>query len=112
MHVHTQVTHMEVYEKYAEKLVKGLPMDDVTFTTKLTHYELLPDNVSDHINSLSTEAGKAEYFLKRVIKKALDIDDTDEFENLLTAMEECGYKHVKKLAGKMKSDLNEELKCD
>ena len=110
MYIHTQVAHMEVYDNYNQKLVKVLPMDDVKFTTKLTHYKLLPDDVDDHIKSLSTQAKKAEYFLKKVIKPALDIDDTDEFENLLTAMNECEYNHVKRLAGKIKSDLDKELK--
>ena len=97
---------MEVYNKHVDKLVKALPMDDVTFTTQLSTKEILPDAVGAHIRSLSTSSDKADYVLKNVIKTSLDIDDTEEFENLLTAMEESGYGHMKRLANKMKSDLN------
>ena len=101
---------MKVYQKYMEKLIKVLPMDDVTFTAKLTTHEILPDEIDAHIKSLPTPAGKAEYFLINVIKKSLDIDETKEFESLITVMEKCGYPHVERFAKKMKSDLDEELK--
>ena len=97
---------MEVYNKHVDKLVKALPMDDVTFTTQLSTKEILPDAVGSQIRSFSTSTDKADYVLKNVIKTSLDIDDTEEFENLLTAMEESGYGHMKRLANKMKSDLN------
>ena len=101
--------HKKVYEKYIEKLVKALPMDDVTFTTQLSSNSILPDNVDSHIQSLSTPFNKAEYFLKKVIKSSLDIDETTEFENLITVLEKCGYSHVERLANKMKADLEKEL---
>ena len=101
---------MEVYEKYVNKLVKGLSiiMDDVTFTTQLRSHDLLPDNVDAHIKSLPTPFEKADYFLKRIIKSSLDIDDTEELDNLITVMDKFGYPHIKRLANKMKLDLIEE----
>ena len=78
-------------------------MEDVTFTATLS----LPSGVGDHMKSLPTEHEKAEYFLKKTVKKALDIDDTEEFENLLTVMQKCEYGHVRKLATKIKSDLDD-----
>ena len=101
---------MEVYEKYLNKLVKGLSivMDDVTFTTQLHSHDLLPDTVEAHIKSLPTPCEKADYFLKRIIKSSLDIDDTEELDNLITVMDKNGYPHIKRLANKMKLDLIEE----
>ena len=100
---------MEVYEKYLNNLVKGLSimMDDVTFTTQLSSHDLLPDSVGEHMKSLPTPCEKADYFLKRIIKPSLDIEDTEELDNLITVMDKCGYAHIKRLANKMKSDLIE-----
>ena len=106
MYVHTQMSHLSVYEKYADKIIKALPMEDGTFTAKLNSYGLIPGGVGDHIKSLPTKAEKAEHFLKNVIKESLEIDDTEEFENLLTVMEGCEYNYVKRLAAKIRSDLN------
>ena len=96
---------MEVYEKYVDKLVNGLSMDDVTFTTQLSSHGLLPDSVDAHIKSLPTPCVKADYFLKHVIKPSLDIDDTEELDNLITVMDKFGHSHIKRLANKMKLDL-------
>ena len=96
---------MEVYEKNLEKLVKALPMDDVTFSTQLSSKKILPASVDAHIKSLPTESDKADYYLKRVIKKSLDIGETQELNNLIAVMEKCEYSHVERLAEDMKSDL-------
>ena len=104
------MAHMKVYQNYMGKLIKVLPMNDVLFTTNLTTHDILPDEIDAHIKSLPTQAVKAEYFLKNVIKKSLDIDETKEFESLITVMEKCEYSYVERFAKKMKSDLNEELK--
>ena len=104
---------MKVFEDYKEKLVKVLPMKDVIFTTQLSSNKILPDNVDAHIKSsplLATEPDKADYYLKNVIKKSLDIGGTEELNILITVMEKCGYRHVEKLAKGMKSDLDKELK--
>ena len=96
--------------KYIDKLVKALPMDDVIFTTKLASNGILPDSVAAHIESLPTQPDKANYYLKNVIKTSLDIDETDEFNELITVMEKCGYSYVERMTNKMKSDLDKELK--
>ena len=100
---------MEVYKKYINKLVKGLSimMDDVTFTTQLRSHDLLPDSVDAHIKSLPTPCEKADYFLKRIIKPSLDIEDTEELDNVITVMDKYGYPHIKRLANKMKLNLIE-----
>ena len=96
---------MEVYQKYIDKLVKALPMDDVTFTTQLSSNGILPDSVGAHIKSLPTSSDKADYFLKSVVKSSLDIDDTEELNNLITVMDKCRYRHIERLGNKMKLDL-------
>ena len=106
------MAHMKVYEDYKEKLVKVLPMDDVTFIAQLSHNKILPGNVEAHIKSqsLPTQSDKADYYLKKNMESSLDIGETEEFNNLITVMEKSGYPHVKKLAKAMKSDLDKELK--
>ena len=104
------MAHMKVYEDNMVKLVKALPMNDVTFTTQLSSKKILPASVDAHIKSLPTQPNKADYYLNNVIKPALDIGETEELETLITVMEKSGYSHVQKLAKAMKSDLDIELK--
>ena len=99
---------LRTYEKYTEKLVKCLPMDDTLFLTKLSTYKLLPGDTNDKLNALHTQADKASYFLSHVIKPALDIGDISSFDSLLSVMEQCGYVHVEKLAFEIKSDMSKE----
>lgn len=106
------MAHKKVFDDYMAKLVKVLPMNDVTFTTQLMSNKILPDNVDAYIKSqaLPTKSDKADYFLKNVIKDSLNIGGTEELETLITVMEKCGYPHVQRLAEAMKSDLDKELK--
>ena len=97
---------MKVYEKNLGKLVTVLPMDDVTFTTQLSSNKILPASIDAHIKSLPTESDKADYYLKHVIKKSLDIGETAELNNLITVMEKCGYAHVERMSEDMKSHLS------
>ena len=100
---------MKVYKDYMVKLVKALPMNDVTFTTQLSSNKILPDSVDAHIKSLPTKSDKADYYLKNVIQSSLDIGETEELDNLIAVMENCGYSHVEKLAKGIKSNLDREL---
>ena len=104
------MAHIKVYEDHMAKLVKVLPMDDVTFITQLSHNKILPASVDAHIKSLPTQSDKADYYLKKIIESSLGIGETDELEVLITVMEKCGYPHVERLAERMKSDLDKELK--
>ena len=96
---------MNVYTKYMDKLVKTMPMDDITFTTQLSKNEILTLSVATQMKCLPTEHDKADHFLKNVIKPSLDTGETYKLEMLLAAMENCGYDHVEEMAKKMKSDL-------
>ena len=101
-----QKSHMEVYKKYSKKLVTCLPMNDDLFITELSTFGLLPGDTEGQLRGLATPAAKASYLLNYVIKPALCIDDTSSFDNLLLVMEQCGYDHVKNLAGKIKSKID------
>ena len=92
------------------KLVKALPMNDVTFTTQLSSKKILPASIDAHIKSLPTKSDKADYYLNNVIKSSLDIGETRELETLITVMNKCGYPHVERLAKAMKSNLDKQLK--
>ena len=73
---------------------------------KLSTHDLLPGNTNNEIETLRTAADKASYFLRTVIKPALDISDTSSFENLLSLMENYSYAHVKKLSCTIKSEMD------
>ena len=98
--------HRKAYDNHVEKLVKCLPMDDAHFITTLSAQKLLPGDTENKIKNLSTPAEKASYFLSHVIRPALDIDDTSDFEKLLTIMQNCGYNHVQKFAGIIKFEID------
>ena len=113
MYVLTQVTTKTdiktYYYNYVEKLVKCLPMNDASFITKLSQQRLLPGNTQNEISTLPTPVKKAIYFLDSVIKPALEIGDSSNFEKLLSVMENCDYDHVEKLSGEIKSEINQQI---
>ena len=100
------MAHIRAYQNHLEKLVKCLPMDDTHFITKLSAQQLLPGDTESRIKALSTQADKASYFLTHVIQPALDIDETSDFDKLLSIMHNCGYNHVQKLAVTIKCDID------
>ena len=103
------MAHTKTYYSHVEKLVKCLPMDDTHFITKLSAQRLLPGNTENKIKTLSTQADKASYFLNHVIKPALDVSETSNFDKLLSIMQNCDYEHVQKLAVTIKCEID---KCD
>ena len=103
------MAHLRAYQNYLEKLVKCLPMDDTHFITKLSAQELLPGDIESKIKTSPTPADKASYFLSHVIKPALDIDEASDFDELLSIMQNCGYKHVRKLAITIKDEIYKKL---
>ena len=100
------MAYTRAYHDHVEKLVKCLPMDDTHFITKLSAKQLLPGDTENKIKVLSTQAEKASYFLNHVIKPSLDIDETSDFDELLSIMQNCGYKHVEKLAITIKCEID------
>ena len=95
----------QVFDEYTAKLINCLPMDDSLFISSLSTHHLLPGDTENKLKALPTQADKASYFLCHVIKPALDIDDTSNFDNLLSVMEKCGYAHVNKLTHDINSKI-------
>ena len=101
------MAHREAYHKHIAKLVTCLPMDDVHFMTMLSIQKLLPGDMKNKIDALSTQAQKASYFLSHIINPALDIDENSDFENLLTVMQNCDYHDVQRLASTIKLEIDQ-----
>ena len=101
-----QKTPIKAYKKYYERMVHCLPMNDARFVAKLSSHELLPGDTEDQLETKTTSAAKAAYFLSHVVKRALDGNDTSSFNNLLSVMESCDYADLNKLAHKIKSKIN------
>ena len=100
------MAHRKAYDNHVEKLVKCLPMDDTYFINLLASQALLGGNILYEIQTLSTPANKASHFLNHVIKPALDIDETSNFEKLLTVMQKCDYIHLQKLASIIEVEID------
>ena len=99
------MTYLKVYNDYFEVLVKILPMKDAYFIAALYSNNLLPDEVSEHIDSLPTKGEKAKYFLQNVIKPSLDANATENFDKFLLIMEKSEYNVLNKKAAEMKLKL-------
>ena len=82
-------------------------MNDPHFLAALFEQQLLPGDTHSKIEAMATPANKASYFLDYVIEPALDINETSDFDKLLSIMQTCGYAHVQKLAITIKSEMDE-----
>ena len=96
----------EVFKQFFAKLAKSLPMDDPIFVAELFSHDLLPGDLYDQVESRSTRADKAVYFLNHVIKPALT-SDVGSFNELLNVMEDSEYPNVKELALQIRSKMHE-----
>ena len=101
------MAHIRAYRNHLVKLVKCLPMDDPHFLAALFDQWLLPGDTHSEIKAMATPANKASYFLDHVIKPALVVNKTSDFDKLLSIMQTCGYAHVQKLAITIKSEMDE-----
>ena len=88
-----------IIRKYYVDLIELLPMDDAKFRAKLYSTGLLPGNLKEEIQSKPTATEKAEHFLDYGIK-----NDTENFDKLLTIMEDDNGDHLKKLAQKIHTE--------
>ena len=87
-------------------------MDDTVFVANLSNYKLLPGDTNSQLKALPTQANKASYFLDHMIKPTLDINDTSNFDILLSVMEHCDYEALKNLACEIKSELDKESEIE
>ena len=88
-----------IIERFYEKLVKQLPMDDAEFRASLKSARLLPGNLKNIIASKPTRADKAECFLDDGIN-----NDIENFSKLLTVMETSDYDQLKSLASEIQAE--------
>jgi len=101
----------EVFQSFFATLAKSLPMDDPIFIAELFSHGLLPGDHYDQVESRSTRAEKAVYFLNHVIKPSL-ITDGGSFNGLLNVMEDSEFPNAKILAQQIRSKLKEGLVND
>ena len=95
---------MEVYKSYYAKLVKVLPMNDVTFIGELYSQDLLPGDLKSQVKSLSTPAEKASHFLDDVIEPSFSVNNNNKtFEKLISIMSK--FTTVKELASEISGKL-------
>ena len=71
----------KIIEKFHEKLVKCLPMDNAELRASLKTAGLFPSDLKSAVTSKSTRAEMAEYFLDNGIN-----NDIGNFTKLLTVM--------------------------
>ena len=90
----------EFIQKFYEKLVKYLPLDDAQFRASLTTAGLLPGNLKSAVISKPTRADMAEHFLDNGIK-----NDIKSFLKLFTVMQNCEHDQLKILATEMQKSI-------
>ena len=94
-----------VFKRFYSQLVQALPMDDVKFTATLYSANLLPGDTKDLVNSKPTTAAKAAKFLDFIIKSLVANESFDVF---MKVMEDSEFDHVRKLAKRIRYELEEE----
>ena len=87
-------------QKFYEKLVKYLPLDDAQFRASLTTAGLLPGNLKCTVTSKPTRADMAEHFLDNGIK-----NDINSFLILLTVMKNSEHDQLKLLATEIQRNI-------
>ena len=96
-------TVTEVFEHYYQAIVSTLPMKNCSFVANLKAKNLLPSNIEDFLETLSTTTEKSAYFLDNIIKP--ELNNHTFFDKLLTAMMESGYDDMKDMAIRIESEL-------
>jgi len=94
-----------VFNRFYSQLVQALPMNDVRFTAALYSANLLPGDTKDLVNSKPTTAAKAAQFLDFIIKSPVANESFDDF---MKVMEDSEYDYVRKLAKRIRRELEEE----
>ena len=98
---------METFRQYYSRLVKTLPMNDDIFTAELYTNELLPGDLKEYLESLSTSAKKASKFLDTVIKPSIDKNDVTRLSTLLRVMRNSDDSIAIRLAEEIQPTLHQ-----
>ena len=91
-----------ILQKFYGKLVGSLPMQDTKFTASLYSAGLLPGDLKAEVESKSTAAKAAAYFLDNGIKTQLSKD----FRKLLQVLQKSKFKKLEKLAEDVRKEIN------
>ena len=89
-----------IIDKFYEKLVTCLPMDDATFRASLRTAGLLPGDLKSAVTSKSTRAEMAEHFLDCGIN-----NNIESFSQLLTVMKNSKHDKLKALASEIHGEI-------
>ena len=92
---------IDVFKKFYSELTKVLPMIINNLVTTLYSKELLSGDHKSRIESLLTEKEKTEYFLDKVIKPGLEIEYTEQFDEMLRVMRNSDDSAVNYLVDKI-----------
>ena len=86
-------------DKFYERLVTCLPMDDAKFRTGLRTAGLLPDDLNSAVASKSTRTEMAGHFLDYGIN-----NNIDNFSKLLTVMKSSQHDQLKVLVNEIQGE--------
>ena len=99
-----EVSTIDVFQQFYSKLVRTLPMKDAIFVAELFSNGLLPDDLKDRVESQSTSAERASYFLDHGIKPSVTSGVGSNFDKLLKVMEDSKNQNMNELAKQIKRE--------
>ena len=99
---------MELFNYYCQELVHLLPMNNETFITELRNHNLLSEDISRKMGSMTSAVERASYFLDNVIKSELHNNNVLNFNKLLKIMKESKLDNniIQELSITIKSELS------
>ena len=86
-------------------------MNDTLFIASLYSNNLLPGDMKDVIESISTKAQKATKFLDSIIKPTIESNDGTRFGVLLEVMKDSEDYNIRKLADTILCTINKARIC-
>ena len=92
----------DAFKGFYPKLLEIIPISHLI--TQFYSRTLLSDDHKGKLDAMGTDKEKAEYFLDKVIRRGLQIDYTEQFDEMLSIMQNSDDPPVKYLA-------DEVLKC-
>ena len=92
---------IDVFKKFYSELTKVLPMIINNLVTTLYSKKLLSGDHKSRIESLFTDREKTEYFLDKVMKPGLEIEYTEQFDEMLRVMKTSDDSAVNYLVDKI-----------
>ena len=98
-------TKKKAFKKFYKLLLKVLPMEEIVTTFYCS--DLLPVNVKAKIESLSMRE-RSQYFLDEVILPGLEIDYTDQFDEMISVMKDYDDPKVRHLADRIKAFIDQD----